>query len=121
MEHKIEYCRSNAWHSPFNGDEGKMTVRNSMEGVLITHEKEFYESQHWSLGKKVVADICNSLRDTYDPHLSPHYSNEDKKKFNKFLDKEIERVEKRLNTLKFAKTILSRKKVIFKRKGADDE
>ena len=115
MEMKINYCHSNSINNPFHGNHGKMTVRNSMEGVLVTHEKELYSSQHWSLGDKIIKDICNSLRNTYDPYLVDHCSDEDKREFKGFLDSEIERAESRLNTLKFAKTIMSRKRVIFKK------
>ena len=115
MEYKINYCQGNSLTNPFHGNHGKMTVRNSTEGVLVTHEEELYSSEHWSLGDKIVKDICNSLRNTYDPYLVAHCGEDDKREFKRFLDSEIERAESRLNELKFAKTILSRKKVIFKK------
>ena len=112
----IDYNTNKCVSSPFYGSHGKMNVRNSMEGVLITHEIEFYSFEEYALGQKVIKDICNSLRHTYSPSLSGHYGPEDKKKFTKFIDSEIEESEARLDRLKFAKIILSRKKVIFKKK-----
>ena len=111
----IDYNTNKCVTSPFYGSHGKMNVRNSMEGVLITHEKDFYSFEESEIGRKIIADICNSLRYTYSPSLRGYYGKEDKKAFTKFIDYEIERSEARLNRLKFAKIILSRKKVIFKK------
>ena len=114
----IDYNTNKCVSSPYYGSHGKMNVRNSMEGVLITHEIDFYSFEEYALGRKVIADICNTLRHTYSPYLtsSYHFDKDAKKGFIKFIDSEIEESEARLNRLKFAKTILSRKKVIFNKK-----
>jgi len=99
----------------FYGAHGDMMVRNSMNGVLIQHDKEVHDFQERSLGQKVVADICNCLRSGYDPHLPNIHFADDKKIFTKFLDSKIEETERKLKELKFAKTILSRKNIIFEK------
>lgn len=99
----------------FYGNYGNMSVRNSMNGVLIQHDKDFYDWQERALGRKVIKDICNCLRSEYEPSLSEHYNSDDKKVFSKFLDSKIVEAERKLNELKFAKTILSRKNIIFEK------
>ena len=113
---ELEYNNRNML-SPFYGNYGKMTVSNSGSGVLIQHEKEFYDFEEKEIGRKVVKDICNSLRSEYEPSLTTWYTGNDKKVFNGLLDCKIEDAEKLLNDLKFAKVILSRKKVIFERQS----
>ena len=111
VKYNNSFCGSN-----FYGDHGSMMVSNSINGVLILHEKDIYEHQELGLGRKVVRDICNCLRPHgYSVSLNSHYNNKEKADFNKLLDSEILESERRLKELKFAKTILSRKKVIFKK------
>jgi len=114
MKKEIEYTPT-GFINPYYGCYGKMTVRNSMQGVLIQHEKDFYDHEKITLGKKVVKDICNRMRREYSPSLDAHYSSEDKSKFTKYLENEILESERHLRELNFAKTILSRKKVIFEK------
>ncbi len=98
----------------FYGNHGKMTVRNSMNGVVVEHEKEMYSFQKTEIGEQVIRDICNSVRSTYDPMLHKYYNDDDRRVFTKYLESKIEAAEKNIEGLKFAKKILSRKNVIVK-------
>jgi hypothetical protein len=101
--------------NPFYGAHGNMMVRNSMDGVLIQHDKEIHEFQERALGQKVIADICNCLRSGYEPYLPNIHFADDRKVFTKFLDSKIIEAERKLNELRFAKKILSRKNIIFEK------
>jgi len=114
IQWEIKYNDS-FWGSNFYGNHGNMMVSNIKSGVFIRNEKEIYEHEEFELGAKVIKDICNCLRRNYSPSLNSYYNDEDKRKFTEFLDSEILESEKRLKELKFAKTILSRKKVIFEK------
>ena len=98
-----------------------MVISNIQEGALIQHDKDLYDHQKSSLGKKVISDICNRHRRQYDQYLSGYPTDEEKKDFSKLLSGMIEDAERLLSELKFAKLILSRKKIIFKKGTQEDE
>ena len=117
MEIEINYTRECGIFSKFYGSYGKMKVRNSGEGVLITHKCDLYDHQKRSLGMKIVSDICNQHRSGYEQLLSESYSDEEKKDFCNLLNDKIKEAQKSLDDLMFAQKILKRKKVIFKKGG----